>query len=164
MKGILFAGFLIVFILSACSPSAAPIPEPTNTPVTLFFGTRMAPSVPIKPSPTFAPNLDQTISIEYDSVAEAFVDLRTKADVAVVVREGWTMIIEADGYTSWTFTPPDHPASPTVAKRTVYQDQDGWHVAMKVHCEAEQTACDNFIRQFTVINEEMLKHFKPQGQ
>src|SRR5512147_3225185 len=99
MKSILFAGFLIVLILSACSPSATQTPEPADTPVTLFFGTSMPPSAPIVPSPTFAPNLDQTISIEYDSVAEAFVDLKTKPDVVVAVREGWTMIIEADGYT-----------------------------------------------------------------
>jgi hypothetical protein len=162
MKGVLFAGFLSLIMFSACTPASTPAPEPTNTPVVLFFGTPMPPSAPIVPSPTFAPNLDQTISIEYASVAEALVDLKTQADAAVVVREGWMMIIVGDGYTTWTFTPPDHPASPTVAKRTLYQDQDGWHIAMKVQCEAEQKACEDFIYQFSVLNNEMLKHLEPQ--
>lgn len=162
MKVFLFTGLVIVFALSACTPATTSAPEPTNTPGILFFGTSMPPSAPITPSPTYAPLMEQTISIEYSSVAEAFVDLETREDVAVVVREGWTLIIEADGYTTWTFTPPDHAANPTVAKRTLYQDQNGWHIAMKVQCEAEQAACDDFIRQFTVINNEMLKHLEPQ--
>jgi hypothetical protein len=114
------------------------------------------------PTPTFAPRLDQTISIEYASVVEALADLQTHEEMAMVVREGWIMILEADGYTTWTFTPPEHPAYPTVAKRTIYQDENGWHIAMKVQCEAEQAACDDFVRQFDVINKEMLTHLEPQ--
>lgn len=161
MKGVLFASSLMLLVLSACSPSAGPVAESTK-PVSIAFGTSIPPGSTYAPSPTFAPNMEQTISIEYGSVAEALIDLKTHEDAAVVVRQGWTMIIEADGYTTWTFTPPDHPANPTVAKRILYQDQDGWHIAMRVHCEADQTACDDFVRQFDAINKEMLTHLEPQ--
>jgi hypothetical protein len=161
MRGLLFVCFLVIFVLSACSPSTTLAPEPTKS-ATLFLGTPMPPIATFAPTPTYAPLMEQTISIEYASVSEALTDLKTRKDVAVVVKQGWTMVIEADGYTTWTFTPSDDPAYPTLAKRTLYQDQNGWHIAMRVACEADKEACNQFVQKFQLLNMQMLQHLEPQ--
>ncbi|HEU0294082.1 MAG TPA: hypothetical protein VFR47_15175 [Anaerolineales bacterium] len=100
---------------------------------------------------------EQPGSFEYPSVAEAMADLKAREDVSLEVADGWTIITEADGLTMWSFTPPDHPAHPAVAKRIFYKDQGGWYVKMTIRCEADKASCDQFVRDFEALNEQMRK-------
>ena len=108
----------------------------------------------------YAPLLESAGSFEYASVAEALADLKTKEGVEINVSKGWTIITEADGLTMWSFTPPDHPAYPAVARRVFYEDQKGWNVTMSIHCEADKVVCDQFVRDFEKLNEDMREYIE----
>ena len=131
-------GILMVSVLSACS-------NPPDTPV---LGT----ATPELPSITASPS-EQSGDVVYSSVAEALADLKTRDDVSIKVLQDWTIATAADGLTTWSFVPPDHPAHPAVAKRVLYRDQDGWHLKMDILCEADTPACDEFVRHFEALNE-----------
>lgn len=99
----------------------------------------------------------QTSGIGYPSVADALTALKTRKDVQLEVKDGWTIVTEPDGLTTWSFTPAGHAAYPAVARRVLYQDQSGWHIKMDVLCEADKAACDQFVTDFEALNEQMQK-------
>jgi len=162
MKRLLFVGILAIFVLSACSTAATSVSDPIDTPVSLPTETPVPSATILEPSATFAPIPEQPGSFEYSSVAEALADLKTRDDVSIEVSQGWTIATEAGGLITWSFTPSDHPAHPAVAKRTLYEDQDGWHIKMDIHCEAGKAACDQFVRDFEGLNEQMLQYIEQQ--
>lgn len=162
MKNILYAGVLFLLILSACGAPATSVLSPTNTPVSLATETPIPSISSVEPSATSAPLPEQPGSFEYSSVAEALADLKTRSNVSIEVSQGWTIVTEADGLTTWSFTPSSHPANPAVAKRTLYQDQDVWYIKMSIRCEAEKTACDQFVRDFEALNEQMIQYIEQQ--
>ncbi len=73
---------------------------------------------------------------------------------------------ENRGLTLWSFVPKDHPAYPAVVKRVMSQNGAGsWAVNMSVHCEAAKAACDQLVRDFDELNEQMRKDIeKRTGQ
>jgi hypothetical protein len=158
----LFIGILMICVLSACrgsmdsalSPTVAPVSLPTHTPIPFK-------AIP-KPSLTAVPLPEDPSEIEYSSVAEALAGLKTRDDVYIEVLKGWTIVKEADGFTNWSFVPPDHPAYPAVAKRALYRDQGGWHLKMDVLCEAEMAACDEFVKYFETLNEPIYQMIEQQ--
>ena len=142
MKKMLWIVVPVVFLLLACNTSSAPA---TSESV-----------------PTFTPLSEQPGSFEYSSVAEALAELKLRNDVSIEVADGWTIVTESDGLTTWSFTPPNHPAYPAVAKRTLYQDENGWQIRMNIRCEAEKEACDQFVRDFEALNEQMRQYIEQQ--
>ena len=159
---ILFIGVLLFSVLSACSDPAVFMPSPTDAPVsrsadtpTPFMATPELPSA-------VAPLPEQPGGFEYSSAAEALADLKSRDDVLIEVLQGWTIVTEADGLTTWSFTPPNHPAFPAVAKRVLYRDQDGWHLKMDILCDAETAACDQFVRYFEALNEPIYQFIEQQ--
>jgi hypothetical protein len=153
---IVLISLLMFSVLSACSRPAASMPGPTNVPVARSTET----PTPELPS-TVAALSAQPDAFEYSSAAEALADLKSRDDVLIDVLQGWTIVTEADGLTTWSFTPPNHPAYPAVAKRVLYRDQDGWHLKMDILCDAETAACDQFARYFEALNEpiyQLIEH------
>lgn len=137
MRYVFFAVLLaLVFIIPTCSSNQAPeAPEPTETIVALTE----------EPAST----------IGYPSVAAALSALRAREEVNIAVEGGWTIITEPGGLTIWSFSPPDQPAYPAVAKRVLYQEAGAWFIKMDVRCEAEKAACDQLQRDFEALNENM---------
>ncbi len=160
MKKILLVGVLTVFVLSACSIPATSAPDPIDTPAS--SQTPIPSATTLESSPTSAPIAEQPGSFEYSSVAEALADLKTRDDVSIEVSQGWTIVTEADGITTWSFTPSDHPAHPAVAKRILFEDQDGWQIKMNILCESDKAACDQFARDFEALNEQMRQYIEQQ--
>lgn len=154
---ILFIGVLMFSVLSACSSPAASMPSPTDAPV-----SRSADTPTPELSSTVASLPEQPGGLEYSSAAEALADLKSRDDVLIDVLQGWTIVTEADGLTTWSFTPPDHPAFPAVAKRVLYRDQDGWHLKMDILCDAETAACDQFVTYFEALNEPIYQLIEQQ--
>ena len=154
---ILFIGVLMFYVLSACNSPAASMPGPTDAPASRFADT----PTPQLPS-TVTPLPEQPGGFEYSSAAEALADLKSRDDVLIDVLQGWTIVTEADGLTTWSFTPPNHPAFPAVAKRVLYRDQDGWHLKMNILCDAETAACDQFVRYFEALNEPIYQLIEQQ--
>lgn len=137
----LFIGILMASILPSCSSPITSMLSATATPVSA-------------PTDTAEPALpEQSVGFEHSSVAEELASLEARKDVSIKNLKGWIVATEADGLTTWAFAAPDDPAYPAVAKRVFYRDQDGWHLKMAILCEAEQAACDEFIRHFESLNE-----------
>jgi hypothetical protein len=152
MTVILVIGILMASVLSSCSSPTTSILNPTVAPVSA-------------PTDTAEPTLaEQSVAIEHSSVAEELASLKTREDVSIKNVKGWIVATEADGSTNWAFAPRDDPAYPAVAKRVLYRDRDGWHLKMSILCEAEDAACDEFIRHFEALNEpiyQMMEHQEP---
>ncbi|WEK48124.1 MAG: DUF4019 domain-containing protein [Candidatus Andeanibacterium colombiense] len=91
-------------------------------------------------------------TIGYASVAEALVDLRSRKKATFEERNGWTVAIDEEAMTMWSFSPPDYPAYPAVVKRTVVPDGAGSRIEMAVQCEASKEACDALVRTFAEIS------------
>src|SRR5215207_521005 len=123
----------LVFIIPTCSPQTV-----TET-----------------QEPTVALTEELPSTIGYPSVAAALSSLRAREDVNISVEDGWTIITEPGGLTIWSFSPPDQPAYPAVARRVLYQEAGAWFIKMDVRCEAEKAACDQLQRDFEALNENM---------
>ena len=112
----------------------------------------VAQSLPAGPLPE-----SQRSAIGYPSVRAALDALHAKPGVTVSVRGGWTVVNDPEANAIWSFTPVDDPAHPAVAKRTVVQKEGSVSLEMNVHCEAGKAECDNFVRQFQDLNEQMRR-------
>ena len=123
----------LVFIIPTCSPK--PVTEAQE--------------------PTIAPTEEAASTIGYPSVADALSALQAREDVNISVEEGWTIITEPGGLTIWSFSPPDQPAYPAVAKRVFYQEEGAWFIKMDVRCEAGKAACDQLQQDFEALNQSM---------
>jgi hypothetical protein len=164
MLRMLFIGVLLISVLAACGGRAPSMPGPDDSPVSLSTDKPIPfTATPETPS-TAVPRSEQPQDVEYSSVAEALADLKTRAGVSIEVLQGWTIVAEADGSTTWSFAPPDHPAFPAVAKRVLYRDQDGWQLKMDVLCEAEAAACDQFVRYFEALNRPIYQMIEQQQE
>jgi hypothetical protein len=93
--------------------------------------------------------------VGYPSVAEALEALRLRSDVDFFVQAGWTVVQDRAAATTWSFTPPNHPAHPTAVKRAIVERDGTLFVDMSVLCQAEKPACDKLVAEFQELNEKM---------
>ena len=107
------------------------------------------------PEPTIALTEEPASTIGYPTVADALSALQAREDVFIAMEDGWTIITEPDGLTIWSFSPPNQPAYPAVAKRVFYQEEGAWFIKMDVRCEASKTVCDQLQQDFEALNESM---------
>jgi hypothetical protein len=91
----------------------------------------------------------------YSSVEAALLALRS--DPAVVEREqqGWLLFEDRPHFTFWSFAPKEHPAYPSAVKREIVKRDGGMYVTMSVQCGASKEACDQLVREFQQLNEQM---------
>ena len=90
----------------------------------------------------------------YASATEALAALKKRPEVGISIREGWTIAADPKNFTTWTFTPLAHPASPAAIKRTVARDSAGnMGMVMAVKCGGTKLACDKLVAEFTAMNE-----------
>lgn len=93
-------------------------------------------------------------SVGYPSVAAAFQALSGRKGAQIRTnREGWTEIEDTAKNVLWTFVPEDHPAYPTVVKRTVTGRGYAMQIDMDGLCEAERKDCERLMRQLKKDNE-----------
>jgi hypothetical protein len=114
-------------------------------------------------------------NIGYPTVATAYAAVQAKPGVRVTVRDGWTIMEDRASMTVWSFTPPGHPAHPSVARREVRQAKDGRvSIQHSVRCEAAKAACDKLNAEFRELNDRIRRQLErdqprpdrlpPQGQ
>ena len=95
-------------------------------------------------------------TIGYETVAEALAALRAKPGVQVTEQpDGWIVVI--DGRAVWSFPPDGHAAYPSAVRREAVERDGQVFIDMSVHCEAEKVPCDQLVREFTKMNEEVGK-------
>ena len=76
------------------------------------------------------------------------------------MRNGWTIIeiTDGEGEVQWSFTPADHPAHPSVVKRTVVEHGDEVSSDTRVRCEAAPAPCDRLFEEFVKIGEQIPRN------
>jgi hypothetical protein len=100
-------------------------------------------------------------TIGYPSVAAALTDLKAQPDAQVSTQGGWTIIAQSDPQALWSFPAREHPAYPSAVRRRITTGADGGlYVAMDVHCEASKAACDDLVRSFQALNQQMIASMK----
>jgi hypothetical protein len=92
-------------------------------------------------------------SIGYATVEKAFSALSGKTGVQISVQGGWTIASDKEAKTIWSFTPKDHPAHPSVVKRTIAERDGSIYVDMNILCEASKAACDQLVSEFNDLND-----------
>ncbi len=93
----------------------------------------------------------------YPSVEAALSALEARRDVQLSVQAGWIIVSDSSGPTLWSFAPKDHPSYPSVVKRQIVNRPDGAYVDMHIQCEAPKGACDDLVREFQALNEQMAR-------
>ncbi|WP_193370662.1 hypothetical protein [Pelagibius marinus] len=74
------------------------------------------------------------------------------------VQRGWALFERREGerVEFWTFTPKDHPAFPSVARRMGCRNADGsWSVRTNLLCGSTKTACDALLQEYMLLDEQM---------
>lgn len=102
-----------------------------------------------------AQQLAEPSPIGYATIEEAFNSLKADPGAGMKEHEGWTIFNQkVDGkYVLWSFTPPDHPAHPSVIRREVVKKEGEIFIKMDALCDSNQLDCDLLIEQFKGINE-----------
>src|SRR5262245_56981009 len=101
----------------------------------------------------------ESSSIGYRTVAEAYTALRTDPDAKFSTQAGWVIVDVRKGPSNslWSFTPNTHPAYPAVIRRTPTEFEGHIYLNMQVLCEATKRACDQLVEDFKKLNEQMLR-------
>lgn len=94
-------------------------------------------------------------SIPYKTVEEAFAALEKNPDAVLTEYEGWKVfnVKESGVYVLWSFTPVDHPAHPTVVKRSIVKKDGELFIDMAALCFSTKISCDSLMEDFKLINE-----------
>lgn len=96
----------------------------------------------------------ETSAIGFDSVATAREALSAEhGKTAHTDRDGWLQIEDRRENVLWSFVPEDHPAYPSVIRRTTDGRGRTLKIDMSAICEAEQPACEALMQRMVRINE-----------
>ncbi len=77
-----------------------------------------------------------------------------RAKIAIV--SGWKVITIDGGLELWSFTPENHPAHPSFARRTMVHNISGeWHATTKLSCGAVESECEKLLDQYELLDERM---------
>jgi hypothetical protein len=111
-----------------------------------------------------AESIDTADRLGYSSVAEALRSITSKPGVQVNVTQpdGWTIVNDPSPvFSVWSFTPQSHPAHPAVVRRSMKQDKTGKvYVEMVALCQAEKEPCDQLVRNFQLLNEQIRENVR----
>jgi hypothetical protein len=114
----------------------------------LAFTVPLAAAAPIAEAPQS--------TIGYPTPEAALTALHAKAGVEFSAQDGWTIASDPDTNTVWSFPPEHDPAYPAVVKRQMLPAKGGGvAVQMDVMCSASKTACDDLVRAFERMNDEV---------
>ena len=111
---------------------------------------------PLTDVPKTGPIPETKGAFEYVSVAAAATALRAKKGVQFRSERGWVVAEDAPQRTLWSFSPPEHPAHPSVVRRKVVEENGRVILSTKVFCEATKKACDALVREFDALNDRVL--------
>jgi hypothetical protein len=99
-------------------------------------------------------------SVGYPTVVAALRGVRSRPGVEFSSQAGWTVASDNASATLWSFAPAGDPAYPAVVKRQIVPEGGGSSLKMDILCESTKAACDNLVREFQKLNEQMLGSLK----
>ena len=92
----------------------------------------------------------------FRTVEEALSALKADPTVTITITkpDSWVIANQSSTKLQWSFTPPGHYAHPMVVKRAIKADAKGdVRVETTSLCQAEKTACEKLLGEFTQMNE-----------
>ena len=94
--------------------------------------------------------------IDFPTVAAAYEALKADPTAEFKEEDGWIVVTSKEGENTalWSFTPPDHPAHPAVAKRGTIWFNGNLILDMRLMCLAERKDCDALYEDFVALNNE----------
>ncbi len=96
-----------------------------------------------------------TSDLGYASVAEAFEALTGKEGARQHQgAAGWIEIEDGSANILWSFAPEEHPAYPTVVRRTIVGAGQSIRIDMDAICEADKAACQALMGNMLRMNEQ----------
>ena len=95
--------------------------------------------------------------IEYASPGAALDALRADPAVRFETHEGWVVAHDEAKKSVWTFAPKGDPAYPAVVKRSLVEHDGQVMIATAIQCGASKAVCDDFVRKFIRLNQEMAR-------
>jgi hypothetical protein len=95
-------------------------------------------------------------AIPYASAAAALEGLRAKRGVVFSNQGDWLIAKDTDG-SMWSFTPANHPANPSVARRTLVEQNGRFRVETRLMCEAEWSACNKLNEDYVALDKRMIE-------
>jgi hypothetical protein len=96
-------------------------------------------------------------TIGYPSPGAALNALRKDSSVVFEEHDGWIVASDAAKRVVWTFAPKKDPAYPAVVKRAIVERNGALMVDMGVLCGASKVVCDDFVRKFLSLNEQVAR-------
>ncbi len=99
----------------------------------------------------------------FETAREAMESLIADPSATSSVRGGWAVFERRNGDLTefWTFTPKDHPAFPSVARRMGCRNADGaWNVRTNLICQSTKTACDALLHEYMLLDEQMKESIR----
>jgi hypothetical protein len=103
-------------------------------------------------------------SIGYRSVSEALAALRANPNISETDQGGWTILADRTSNTLWSFTPSSHPAHPAAVRRQAVERDGTVYIQMNVLCQATKEPCDQLVRDFEQLNEQMSQAIKQKSR
>ena len=82
--------------------------------------------------------------IEYSTLEEALAALHAKAGVTFKKQNGWLVATDSNPIVVWLFTPPGHPAYPSMIKQQIINKPDGAYMDRAIRCLASKAVCDRY--------------------
>ena len=97
--------------------------------------------------------------IPYDSVEAALAALESNSEAVLTEYEGWKVFnVKENGvYNLWSFTSAEHPAHPSVVKRSILKKSDKLFIDMEALCESTNIFCEALMEDFKAINENIIQ-------
>lgn len=95
--------------------------------------------------------------IEYASPGAALEALRADSAIRFETHEGWVVAHDEAKKAIWTFAPKGDPAYPAVVKRSLVEHDGQVMIATAIQCGASKAVCDDFVRKFIRLNQEMAR-------
>lgn len=95
--------------------------------------------------------------IEYASPGAALEALRADSTIRFETHEGWVVAHDEAKKAVWTFAPKGDPAYPAVVKRSLVEHDGQVMIATAIQCGASKAVCDDFVRKFIRLNQEMAR-------
>lgn len=101
-------------------------------------------------------NADDPSPITYPSVAATLEALQADPSATFEKQSGWTVVAsrENENPVQWFFTPEEHPAHPSVVKRTVVEKDGVGYIDLVTLCQVPQSACDQLLDDFRQVGEQ----------
>ena len=92
----------------------------------------------------------------YRSTHELLSSLKSDTENVVSTVNGdfgvWTIVQSPKDNSLWSFTPEQHPAHPSVVKRTVVEKDGKVLINTEASCDAEKAVCDQLVNSFIQLN------------